>query len=360
MPPFNFGQTFNQSLQSSLSRAQQRRAQEASRQLRLKRLRQQAEQARKDRQMQRNQFAERQENVERRLDMQKEQQEFNREQQVAQSMQQMYQNAQEARFRDRGLDIRRDRVDAQIEQMRQQDDSFMVSNDQFPNNNPLDEGEEMPLGKLPRPLQAQVVRGMLQPQRQRVPSVFQTMSGKETPGTGKQVVEDLQAPSMFPDDVQDASGVAQRAGAALRDIGEGLTLKPVREGISNFFSEDLGGSRADRFNKIIQQTAQRAQVAGQMEPQQRKKTVAQITTDLQKTDQLLSEYEQTERVKELRDQISTLQRGAAKMRPGNNRMETIMQQGMKRLAQTLQDPDASNEAVRNAFSELRKATKQIE
>jgi len=53
MPPFNFGQTFNQSLQSSLNRAQQRRAQEASRQLRLKRLRQQAEQAQARREQER-------------------------------------------------------------------------------------------------------------------------------------------------------------------------------------------------------------------------------------------------------------------------------------------------------------------
>ena len=53
MPPFNFGQTFNQSLQSSLNRAQQLRAQEASRQLRLRRLRQQAEQAQARREQER-------------------------------------------------------------------------------------------------------------------------------------------------------------------------------------------------------------------------------------------------------------------------------------------------------------------
>jgi hypothetical protein len=53
MPPFNFGQTFNQSLQSSLSRAQQRRASRASRQLRLQRLNQRARRWKRQRELER-------------------------------------------------------------------------------------------------------------------------------------------------------------------------------------------------------------------------------------------------------------------------------------------------------------------
>jgi len=60
MPPFNFGQTFNESLQASLNRGAQQRRQRAQQQLQMMRLRQQAEQARQNRIQDQRQFEARQ------------------------------------------------------------------------------------------------------------------------------------------------------------------------------------------------------------------------------------------------------------------------------------------------------------
>ena len=332
MPPFNFGQTFNQSLQSSLNRAQQRRAQKASRQLRLRRLRQQAEQARKDRQMQRTQFAERQDNVERRLDMQKEQQEFNREQQVAQSMQQMYQNAQQSRFRDRQLDLQRDRLEAQTGK-----DGIMVSNDDFEGMNPLPEGQTTPLQSLGRAGRQAYWQGQMK--RRGGEQVQSLLSGdQQSPLAQRNTLEDLQAPSIVPESVQDATSAAA------------TYLNPA-----NYLYEGLNENRASQFQIFVNKATGRVQMLQSgLAGEKQKPLATQTVSDLTKLDQTLAGYDDTERVRDLRKRIQGLRAVASQFSGQNNPMQQARGQSIQRLVQVIRDPDASTEEVIDATEQLRK------
>ena len=368
MPPFNFGQVtgqaFQQSFQAAQEREQQAKRQRALQRLRQRRLEQKARQARKQRQLQQQ-----------RLNQQKEAQAFRQEQAVAESMQQMYQNAREAAFQERRLDQQERRLDLRERRIENQSggQGVMVTNDDFARMNPLGEGQSVRFGKLPKPLQARALQGMMQP---RAPTgnvnIFgdqgdSTLNGESTlkggvPGRQPESPVGEASMTLEPEEVPENSTVGQRARMALGQLAEGFAAPftaPVNAAQDLLYPE-VPQQKRDQARSSLQRGVKEFQKLRRLPPEQRTEPAAQLTRQLEQLRQDLGTFQQTEATNELRKNIRALQKATSRATPGT-RGQRALQEGFSELAQkTLQKALEADdlEQMNTALSNLRKSLNQ--
>jgi len=405
MPPFNFGQVTGQAFQQSFQAAQDRQ-QQAKRQRALQRLRkrrleqnarriaQQREQARKRRQQDQSQFEAKQEAAERRFkarttEVPRSEVGLSGEGTVRMNAETVAQlNAQEgqsqitvngARFpfikgdgqvtMDRDAFQARSRLHLTNARQRNQGTGVVVTNDDFPRMNPLGEGQNTDLGRLPEPLQARALQGMMQ---QSAPTgdvnIFGNQEGSPLEGEsgvpGRQPESPVGEASMTlePEEVPENSTVGQRARMALGELAEGFAAPftaPVNA-VQEFLYPEVPQQKREQARSSLQRGVKEFQKLRRLPPEQRTRPAAQLTRQLERLRQDLGTYGQTEATKELRKNIRALQKATSQATPGG-RGQRALQQGFSKLAQkTLQKALEADdlEQMNTALSNLRKSLNQ--
>jgi hypothetical protein len=363
MPPFNFGQAtgqaFQQSFQATQDRQQEAQRQRAMQRLRKRRLEQNARQARKQRQLEKQ-----------RLAQQEEAQEFRQNQAAAESMNQMFQNAREANLQDRRLDQQERRLDLREQRINAQtgEQGVTVTNDDFANMSPLSEGTSVPLGNLPKALQARALQGMMQ---QPGPTTDVNIFSGEGANQQEQMPgQDPEPPveeaTLLPtENPRRQDGDATTGEMARFQLGEFLRTpiemftEPTSAAI-NALTPSLGQERRQKVQGALQNAAQEFRQLQQLPAQQRPKRAAQLNTQLEQLRQNISTFEQTDQTERLRKNIRGLQRVTTQITPGNPQQRSI-RQGVSKLAQkTLQKALEADdfEQMDSALTTLRKTLNQ--
>jgi hypothetical protein len=366
MPPFNFGQqfsrSFTQSFQAAQDRQQQRKRQRALQRFRRRRLEHLSEKARKQRQLQRERMTQQRELEQRRLDQQEEAQEFRQGQAVAELMQQMYQNAQDARFRDRRLDQQERRLDLREQRINAQTGGrgIQVTNDDFANMNPLGEGQSVRLGTLPKPLQASYLRSQRQGQTDALDvNIFTDQGGGQ--GQGQQVPgapaeSDVQEAPSFTEQALTGKfgGGAQAAAVGLKGVGE------AADAVSNFFQTSAPDSVQQEAASAVKGGVRELKKIANLPPSQRTKAAARLTTQLGKVDQALAGYQQSEKMKQTRKRLRDLRRAVGRVTPGSGQTRKIqqgLQRGLDKQLTLLEEAESLDE-VNAAMKNMRKMVSQ--
>jgi len=248
------------------------------------------------------------------------------------SMQQMYSNARTARYRQQLLDLKHDRFEAQTGK-----DGIMVSNEDFDGMSPLPEGQTTPLQSLGRAGRQAYWQGQMK--RRGGGQVESLLAGnQQSPLAQRNTLEDLQAPSIVPESVQDATSAAA------------TYLNPA-----NYLYEGLNEDRASQFQNYVNKATGRVQMLQSgLAGEKQKPLATQTVSDLTKLDQTLAGYNDTERVRDLRKRVQGLRAVASQFSGQNNPMQQARGQSIQRLVQVIRDPDASTEEVIDATEQLRK------
>jgi len=119
--------------------------------------------------------------------------------------------------------------------------------------------------------------------------------------------------------------------------------------------EGLDEQTSSRFQDFVDKATGRVQMLQSGIAGQKQKPLAtQTVSDLQKLDQTLAGYDDTERVNDLRKRIQGLQVVASQFSGQSNPMQQARGQSIQRLVQVIRDPDASTEEVIDATEQLRK------
>jgi len=357
MPPFNFGQVtgqaFQQSFQATQERQQQAKRQRALQRLRQRRLEQKARQARKRREQNQEQFEARQEFREKKF-------KAAQRQRAADSMQQMYQNAQDARFRERRLDQQERRLDLREKRINAQTGGrgIQVTNDDFANMNPLEDGQSVRLGTLPKPLQASYIRSQRQGQTGASDvNIFADQGdgqGQQVPGAPSE--SDVQEAPSFTEQALTGKfgGGAQAAAVGLKGLGE------AADAVSNFFQTSAPDSVQQEAASAVKGGVRELKKIANLPPSQRTKAAARLTTQLGKVDQALAGYQQSEKVKQTRKRLRDLRRAVGRVTPGSGQTRKIqqgLQKGLDKQLTLLEEAESLDE-VNAAMKNMRKMVSQ--
>jgi hypothetical protein len=377
MPPFNFGQTFNQSLQSTLDRRQQRRAQEASRQLRLKRLQQQAEQAQARREQER-QMAQNRRDFRRSM-ADRGTVEVNRgsvdylsgegtarlDADTVASL-----NSQQEQQDERTVGVPRSEVGLPGEgtvqmtpgQFAQLRATEMRQSQQRPTmtiDNPTGEGQvDVPIPD--RVIAQAALRQMQDGQSFDLPNFGKGGTGGDATASGDQNTEqqDATVPS---------SGIAgSEVGQFFREtvpnsaLGETYeSAKMLGSMVADPFTADFTQEKQQRFQQVGSEASNqlRTALSPDTNPIERERAMKRGLTKTQKALAELKGFDGNEQAQRLRRQFSTLQQVASRMQSGDPMQKRLRQAGRRLLAQ-FEEAESIQDKT-NILSEIRKLTKQM-